>query len=286
MSEPLFSFGIISDCQYADVPDDKPDASGSFDRRYRLSLKKLREAIDFFNGQDLAFTVHLGDLIDQDFASFDRVLPILETSKAPVWQVLGNHDFMSKNREKLGGREKVIKKMGLTTPYYVQQLHGFRFVVLDTNEDGIIAYAPSTSEYENGNKILQGYKDKQRINAQSWNGQISSKQEQWFIDQIKEAEVAGEKVISFSHHGIFPAHRENALNDQEILPKLAAQKSLVAYINGHNHDGDYGRYNHLHCLTIKGMVDTGENTYALAHVYNDRIEIEGFGREQSRTLHF
>ena len=60
-TDPHFSFGLIADVQYAD-DDNRP----GIDRHYRASLPKLEEAINEFNRHDLAFVVHLGDLVDHD----------------------------------------------------------------------------------------------------------------------------------------------------------------------------------------------------------------------------
>ena len=49
--------------------------------------------MEYYNQLELAFAVHLGDFIDWDFGSFDKVVPIYNRLKAPHYQVLGNHDF-------------------------------------------------------------------------------------------------------------------------------------------------------------------------------------------------
>src|SRR5687767_9876086 len=50
-----FEIGLVADAQYADV-----EAKGT--RFYRDSIGKLGAAVEHFNGRDLAFCVHLGDL--------------------------------------------------------------------------------------------------------------------------------------------------------------------------------------------------------------------------------
>lgn len=280
---PLFSFGIISDCQFADVPN---LMDGVSDRRYRDSLKKLTDSVEFFNKKDLAFIVHLGDLIDQGFENFDKVLEICKKSKTEIWQVLGNHDFYGNNYELVGNSEKIMKKLGLNTPYYSKDIDNYKFIILDTNEEGVIKTKINSSEYKKGNKLIEQYIKLGRVNAKPWNGQISANQYEWMMAEIDIAERMNQNVIIFSHHGLFPKNRENMLNDEQMLIELSKKKSVKVYINGHNHNGDYGQFRHLHCLTVKGMVDTGENAYAVASVFDDRIEIEGYGREPNRALKF
>ena len=86
--EPVFSFGVIADCQYCNVNVPKTAA-----RQYQLSPKKLTECGEHLNRLDLQFVVHLGDFIDRDFASFDKVGPLYNQLKAPHFHVLGNPDF-------------------------------------------------------------------------------------------------------------------------------------------------------------------------------------------------
>ena len=68
------------------------------------------------------------------------------------------------------------------------------------------------------------------------------------------------------------------------LKIIDRHKSVVAYINGHNHAGNYGQQNGVHYLTLKGMVDTTESAYSVIEVYRDRLEVVGFGRQERRTL--
>ena len=59
---------------------------------------------------------------------------------------------------------------------------------------------------------------------------------------------------------------------------------MAAYLNGHNHAGNYGQLNGIHYLTLKGMVDTEKTSYAVIEVYTDRLVVKGFGRETEREL--
>ena len=78
--------GVFADCQYCECP-----TQGN--RYYKNSLQKLSVCIQRFNADSLDFIVGLGDLIDRDFASFEKVNAILDKAKQPVFQVTGNHDY-------------------------------------------------------------------------------------------------------------------------------------------------------------------------------------------------
>jgi len=57
------------------------------------------------------------------------------------------------------------------------------------------------------------------------------------------------------------------------------------YLNGHNHAGNYVFQNGIHFVNMKGMVETEkENAFSVISFSNEKIEIKGFGREESRIL--
>ncbi len=59
---PLFSFGVCSDVQYADLPEGK--SHGGTARFYRDSLAGLQRAVAGWSARGVDFGMHLGDIID------------------------------------------------------------------------------------------------------------------------------------------------------------------------------------------------------------------------------
>ena len=95
-TRPDFSLGIISDVQYAERDEEKR-------RHFRLSPQKLQRAIDEMNANrsHLDAVVNLGDLVDGNMDKyFPTLKPILSSSRAPVYHVLGNHDFLGLEESK------------------------------------------------------------------------------------------------------------------------------------------------------------------------------------------
>ena len=103
---PLFRFGAVADCQYCEATSNV--------RKYSLSPKKLTACVEHYNKMELSFVVHLGDFIDRDFSSFDKVVPIYNQLKAPHYHVLGNHDFSVADDKKA----LAPAKLGLKQRYY------------------------------------------------------------------------------------------------------------------------------------------------------------------------
>ncbi|MNS45618.1 hypothetical protein D3C72_780920 [compost metagenome] len=94
-------------------------------------------------------------------------------------------------------------------------------------------------------------------------------------------------MIVLCHYPVYPENAHNMWDAPRILELLGAHPSVVAWFNGHNHEGNYGVLGHTHFVNFKGMVDTpDQNTFAIADVFADRIAIRGFGREEDRVLEY
>ena len=87
------------------------------------------------------------------------------------------------------------------------------------------------------------------------------------------------------HFPVFPAEEHNLLNYKDVLTILEGYHNIIAWFNGHNHAGNYGNFNMIHFITMKGMVETETtNSFALVEVYKNKIWIKGSGREKSQIL--
>ena len=264
-----YAFGAIADCQYCDVK-----TTGR--RRYALSKEKLAKCVADFNTMDLAFVTHLGDFIDRDFASFDVVNPIYNQLKMPKYHVLGNHDFSVADHLK----QDVPSKMGMPAKYYDFEKNGWRYVVLDGNDVSFHAYPKGSEEAKHASEYYIGNK----ISSPKWNGAIGAKQMAWLSEVLDDAQQNNEKVILFCHFPIYPANKHNLWNANEVIALLESFPCVKAYINGHNHHGNYGLKEGIHYVTLKGMVDTETTSYAVIKLHADQIDIVGYGREVNRSL--
>ncbi|MEN7551608.1 metallophosphoesterase [Rapidithrix thailandica] len=271
-----FSFGVFADVQYCDHPPFKQ-------RYYRQALHKLKDCIQTFQKRELAFVIQLGDLIDRDYKSFEAVNPVISGLNKPFYSLLGNHDFEVRPEYK----SKVLSKLGLQKGYYHFQHQHFRLIVLDGNEVSCYAYPKESDAYSQALEELKSLQAQHLQNAQAWNGGISKTQLDWLEDVLQSAKQQDEKVIIFCHFPIWPESKYNLWNHRELNNLLQQYPNIVAYLNGHNHAGDYAKQGHIHFLTMHGVVETQEQSaYGIVHVYQNRLEIEGFGREPQRTLYF
>lgn len=283
MATPLFSFGIMADCQYADRDDADVQVMGTEDwyyNRYRLSPAKLKKAVEGFNEHELDFVVHLGDFTDKNLDGYEMLTEITNNLKAPLWHVMGNHEYWGVE----GDEQRVLATYGLDKSYYSKQVGGYRFIVLDTNELGEIKHVPGTDEWKKGHDLIEQMKAAGEINAYGWNGGLSDEQLSWLDAELDAADAGGEHAILFAHHPVFPPGVLNALNQGDILNMIDAHRNVVAFINGHNHNGDFGIRNNVPYLTVPGMLNTSTNAYGIVDIYEDKIIINGHGRVSDMQL--
>jgi manganese-dependent ADP-ribose/CDP-alcohol diphosphatase len=270
---PLFSFGLLADVQYANC-----DPLGT--RFYRNSLVKLADAVGTFRNSSVSFVVNLGDLIDRDFNSFMPVLDILNSSGLKIYHCTGNHDYNVENKLK----SHIPVPGNSQSGYYSVDIKGFRLIFLDGNE--ISTYASDDKDViGQAADLIRGLKRKGFINAMDWNGGIGNSQLLWLDGQLTQAASKNEKIIIFCHFPVAPEDIHNLLNYKEVLSHVGNDKNVVAWMNGHNHAGNYTVINGIHFITFKGMVETETiSSYSIVDVYRDKIIIHGFGNEKDRTL--
>ncbi len=274
----LFSqikIGVFADCQYCDC-----EPAGT--RFYRNSLKKLDICINQFNSdKKLAFVVGLGDLIDRDFSSFDSVNLILEKSKKEVYHVIGNHDLSVEKSQ----FENVPEKLNLHKTWYSVSKKEWRFIFLNGNE--ITFHSNNQKILKEAEKISTKIKNEGKPNYYEWNGGIGSAQMEWLDGELQNAIDKKQKVAVFCHYPLLPFEAHSLWNSEEVLAVLSNFSCVKLYLNGHNHAGNYVFQNGIHFVNLKGMVETeDENAFSIISFSDENIEIEGFGREASRTLRF
>lgn len=274
--KPLLRFGVIADPQYADV-----EPRLEYDRFYRNSPKKLADAIETLNGEDLAFVVTLGDLVDRDWESFDAILPVYDELRHENILLPGNHDF-AVDPQRLG---EVHARLGMPAPFHDFARGGIRFVIIDGNEVSLFSTPEGDARHTQARQRLAEMEAAGVINAMPWNGGIGEDQFAWLEQTLADARERGETAIVMGHYPLYPENQHNMWESERLTELFARSGNVIAYLNGHNHVGNLGQSGSTWYVNFKGMVDTeAENTFAVVEVYKDRIEIIGYGREESRSL--
>ncbi len=265
----LFRIGAIADVQYADEDDAGP-------RLYRRAPEKLREAVQALNHADIDFAVHLGDFIDGDWQSYDTVLRLARGLKSPWHFVLGNHDFAVSDDKK----PLVPALLGMPARYYSFEHKSWVFVVLDGNDLSTYAWPQGSLELAESTRIH----DQKYPSAELWDGGIGAAQLGWLDGVLAAADTSERKVMVLCHFPVFPENRHNLWNAQEVMAVVEGHPSMKIWLNGHNHDGNYGEKNGIHYLNLKGMLDTTETAFATLALYEGRVEVKGVGRQSDMVL--
>jgi manganese-dependent ADP-ribose/CDP-alcohol diphosphatase len=270
---PLFSFGLITDIQYCDC-----DSAGT--AFYRSSLFKLEEAVRSFRIDSPAFIINMGDIIEKDFIPYKAVYNILDTAGIRIYPISGNHDYSVEPRFK----KRIPPLQQNNEGYYSFVYDNYRFILLNGNE--LSTYSSNNkSAIKDANDYILKLKNDGGINGMEWNGGMRSKQLLWLTNQLNTATANNEKVFIMCHFPVFPENDHNLLNYKEVLTILEGYTNIIAWFNGHNHVGNYGNFNMIHFVTMKGMVETENvNSFAFVEVYKNKIWIKGSGREKSQIL--
>ena len=265
--------GLFADPQYSDT-----DSRGL--RIYRSALTKLPECISMFNEEEVDMAVCLGDIVDCNPLELDTILQIADNCKAPIYYVMGNHDF-----SRLKDVPAHIHKLGMPSLYYSVLKDGWKFIFLDTND--IAAYVEmSPGKKEEYNEMMNRIKSQGTKNGQVWNGGIGREQMRWLSRELELAKKEGLKVIVFGHHPIFPLNDHSVLNYADVLKILTSYSCVKAYINGHYHPGKYAvTEDGLPCISLEAMLEGGEqNSFAVIRLGQDSIYFNGYGRVKSHVM--
>ncbi|CAL1289129.1 unnamed protein product [Larinioides sclopetarius] len=119
--DPVVTFGVLTDVQYADHDDQIAAYDPSKTRFYRGSLGQVDDAFNYWEkpGSKVKFVLQLGDIIDGlnrfnggSYTSLRRTLSHFEKhSSIPTFHTVGNHELYNFNRKELATLfyESVIK---------------------------------------------------------------------------------------------------------------------------------------------------------------------------------
>jgi manganese-dependent ADP-ribose/CDP-alcohol diphosphatase len=271
VSKPL-RIGIFTDCQYCNCSHDEV-------RLYTLSLPKIDSTISTFNTLQLDAVFHLGDMIDHNFVSFDSVLPRFRKFTAPMYMVLGNHDYMIESEKRPG----LLKHIGMKEAYYVVEIESWTFIILNGND--LSYFGPQTKEQRKERNLMLGELFASfKLNGMPWNGGIGSVQMRWLDNQLSIAQKNNRNVIVLCHFPLFSKGHHNLFNHDEVFALINSYTCCKAYFNGHYHAGGYTEANGLHLVNFRGMVDTYQNAFGVVTLTSDSILIDGYGREPDRRL--
>ncbi|XP_026855416.2 manganese-dependent ADP-ribose/CDP-alcohol diphosphatase [Electrophorus electricus] len=313
-ADPLFTFGVIADIQYADL-DDGFNFHGTRKRYYRSSLRLLCNANRRWAAERVrpSFVLQLGDVIDgsnrRHGASQRALRAVMDEfgNYAPaVHHVWGNHEFYNFSRSELlssalnsgAGGDRAGDGVHA---YHFSPAPGFRFVVLDAYDLSVIGRERRSDKYELAFKLIKAHNPNRNLNEppgyRHWigrfvqfNGGFSQEQLDWLHGVLLGADEKKEKVVVVSHIPVHPLSTDGiclAWNYDKVLSILNSHKSVVCFMAGHDHDGGYYLdTSGIHHLTLEGVIETppDSDAFGTVYVYEDKMVLKGNGRISDRLL--
>jgi hypothetical protein len=176
----------------------------------------------------------------------------------------------------------------MKSSWYDFAIERWRFVVLDGMDISVAGRDEGAPEHTAASVLLASLEAARAPNAEDWNGGVGEKQLQWLRNVLGQARERRERVIVFCHQPVIEESSTPqflAWNCGEIRAVLEESGVVMAWMNGHDHDGGYAESRGIHYVTLPGMVESGSaNSYTLVDVFDGRLELRGTGAAPSRTL--
>ncbi|XP_078432522.1 manganese-dependent ADP-ribose/CDP-alcohol diphosphatase-like protein [Wolffia australiana] len=305
--KPLFSFGVITDIQYADIPDG--ESFLGIPRFYHHSVLVLRRAIKTWNDHNaLSFALNFGDIVDgkcpksQSLPTVKRMVNEFDQFDGPVHHMIGNHCLYNLPRATL------VKLLKIPAPsdtayYHFSPRPGFRIVVLDGYDVSALGRPFDHPLTMVAWKLLEEKNPNSDKNSPEgltglarrflmFNGGVSGEQLTWLDKVLGKSTRDGEKVVVCCHVPLHPGcSSPEALlwNYDDVLEVIHRHGCVKVCIAGHDHSGghcvDSGGVHHR-VLEAALECPPGADAFGHVDVYHDRIEILGVDRMASMELVF
>uniref|UniRef100_A0A383VZW1 Manganese-dependent ADP-ribose/CDP-alcohol diphosphatase n=1 Tax=Tetradesmus obliquus TaxID=3088 RepID=A0A383VZW1_TETOB len=303
---PLFSFGVISDVQYADIPDGT--SFHGVPRYYRNALVALQRAVSSgWVPAGVEFGIHFGDIVDgfqardgqeKSEQALSDVLQAFSQLPHPTYHMLGNHCLYNLPRARLN------KRLGITplldpaaaaegASYYAFSPHPtWLFVVLDAYDVSLLGWPDSHPRHLQAEALLAQHNPNKEKNSPEglvgvarrfvkFGGGVSEAQLAWLEQQLQAAKQRSQNVLVCSHLPLLPDTCPPACllwNYEHVLQLLRQSGVVVATMAGHTHQNGYlvdeaG----IHHLVLPAVLETppGRDAYGTVEVLADRLLLKG-----------
>ncbi|KAK3132643.1 hypothetical protein QOZ80_6AG0525580 [Eleusine coracana subsp. coracana] len=267
---PFFSFGVIADVQYADIPDGR--SFYGVPRYYRHSLAVLRRAVTSWNNTQtqpggVSFCINFGDIVDRHCPKDKSLSAVREVLDAfgelaggrPTYHMLGNHCLYNLPQSSSSTRTTSARWAGPRTTRQPRRHCGSSKRTTPTPT----RTAPTGSPAPPG---------------ASW--------------RTTAASARGEKVVVCGHLPMDPgaAFPESLLwNYNEVMGVVHRYGCVKACFAGHDHQGGYCVDSHgVHHRALEAALECppGTSAFGRVEVYRDRLVLVGSDRMANTEMRF
>lgn len=304
--QPLVSFGVISDVQYADISDGRSFLG--VPRYYRHSLLVLQRAVKKWNEQQLKFVINFGDIVDGfcpkhlSLSAVNKIVDEFSIFNGRVYHMIGNHCLYNLPREKLLPILNIHNHECLAY-YEFSPIPEYRFVVLDGYDISAIGWPkdhPNTSKALNFLKERNPNSDKNSPNGLlgvdrrflMFNGGVGKEQMEWLDRILQDATTLNQKVIICCHLPLDPRASSNEAllwNYKEVMDLIHRYKCVKVCIAGHDHKGGYCIDSHgVHHRVLEAALECPPSTDSFGYIdlFHDRLLLCGIDRMRRTEMVF
>ncbi|CAA2973613.1 manganese-dependent ADP-ribose/CDP-alcohol diphosphatase-like [Olea europaea var. sylvestris] len=304
--QPLLSFGVISDVQYADIPDGRSFLG--VPRYYRHSILVLQRAVQKWNEQKPKFVINFGDIIDgfcpkdQSLSAIKKVIDEFNVFNGPVYHMIGNHCLYNLPREKLLQMLNIPSIDGLAY-YDFSPIPEYRIVVLDGYDISAIGWP---KDHEKTLKALNFLRERNPNSDKNspnglvglerrflmFNGAVGKEQLEWLDHVLQDATNSNQKVVVCCHLPLDPgaATKEALLwNYDEVMYVIHRYNCVKACLAGHDHKGGHSVDSHgIHHRVLEAALECppGTDAFGLVNLFDDRLQLAGADRMESQEMVF
>ncbi|XP_051136802.1 manganese-dependent ADP-ribose/CDP-alcohol diphosphatase [Andrographis paniculata] len=304
--QPLVSFGVISDVQYADIPDGRSFLG--VPRYYRHSLLVLQRAVQSWNKQKLPFAINFGDIVDglcpkvQSLTATQKIVNEFNAFDGSVYHMIGNHCLYNLPRDKL---LPLLNITGCDSRAYYDfsPIPEFRFVVLDGYDVSAVGWPENHPSAVQAMKFLKEKNPNSNKNSPNglvgtdrrflmFNGAVGKEQMEWLDYTLNNATKLHQKVVICCHLPLDPSASspESLLwNYDEVMEVVHRYNCVKACLAGHAHTGGYSvdsRGVHHRVLEAALECPPGTSAFGRVDLFHDSLSLIGMDRMDSQEMVF
>lgn len=227
--------GIFTDCHYCYA-----DRLGPF-RRPRLSIGKIKKAMESFKKQNVDMVFCLGDMTDHDegstkeqiIACFKEAMSLISSYSIPFYLIPGNHDYLVMSA---GDMER---EAGFKIPPYVINTSTHNFIALDAN------YRSQMERFDTA--------------GVEWtDSNLPPKQMEFLKNELTKST---KPCIVLVHENLDPSVDKMHIikNADQIRQIIRESKKVQMVLQGHYHLGKESIVDNIPYITLPAMCEKEDN---------------------------
>ncbi|CAN4085958.1 unnamed protein product [Withania somnifera] len=292
--QPLLSFGVISDVQYADIPDGRSFLG--VPRYYRHSVSVLQRAVEKWKQENPKFVLNFGDIVDgfcpkdQSMIAVKKIVDEFDKFNGPVYHMIGNHCLYNLPRKDLLPLLRIPGHDGHAY-FDFSPIPEYRFVILDAYDISAIGWPEDHSNTLKALKVLQERNPNSDKNSPNglvgperrflkFNGSVGKEQLEWLDHVLQEATKLNQNVIVCCHLPLDPGASSFAAllwNYDEVMDVIHRYSCVKVCMGGHDHKGGH---------SVDSHVPPGTGAFGHVDAFDDRLLLFGTDRMKSAEMIF